>query len=78
MKPSQDQINAAQKLLERMHKEERHTHATERGYGVYEVCGGAVRRIVDRWCPAEMRSDPWQPCENKYSGEEQWSNEDDK
>lgn len=42
MKPSQDQINAAQKLLERMEKIEGHTHAKERGYGVYEVRGGVV------------------------------------
>ena len=54
MNPSQDQIKTAQELLERMQKEEGHTHAKERGYWVYEVCGGAVRRIVDRCGPAEV------------------------
>ena len=54
MKPSQDQINAAQKLLERMQKEEGHTHAKESGYGDYEVCGGIVRRIADRSRHAEV------------------------
>ena len=54
MKPSQDQINAAQKLLERMEKTEDHTHAKAHGRGDYEVCGGIVRRIVDRSRPAEV------------------------
>ena len=54
MKPSQDQINAAQKLLERMEKPEDHTHAKAHGRGDYEVCGGIVRRIVDRSRPAEV------------------------
>ena len=54
MKPSQEQINAAQELLERMQEEEGRTHVKERGYGVYEVCGGAVRRIVDRSRQAEV------------------------
>ena len=54
MKPSQDQINAAQKLLERMQEEEGRTHVKERGYGDYEVCGGIVRRIADRSRHAEV------------------------
>ena len=46
MKPSQDQINAAQKLLERMENTDAHAHGKEREYGVYEVRGGVVRRVV--------------------------------
>ena len=54
MNPSQEQINAAQKLLERMEKTEDHTHAKVHGRGDYEVCGGIVRRIADRSRHAEV------------------------
>ena len=42
MNTSEDQIKTAQELLERMQKEEGHTHAKERGDWVYEVRGGVV------------------------------------
>lgn len=44
MKPSEDQINAAKKLLDRMEHKDDHTHVKEHEYGVYEVRGGGVVR----------------------------------
>ena len=44
MNTSDDQIKTAQKLLGSMEKKEGHTHAKERGYGVYEFRGGVVSR----------------------------------
>lgn len=47
MKASEDQIKTAQKLPERMEKTEDRTHVKERGYGVYEVGSGLVRKVTE-------------------------------
>ena len=46
MNTSEDQIKIAQKLLGQMENKDDHTHSKERGYGVYEVRGGVVMRVV--------------------------------
>ena len=47
MKPSQDQIKTAQKLLVGMQKEEGHTHGKESRFVVYEVRGGVVSQSYE-------------------------------